>query len=141
MVRSFGIAEQDVGSYSGWVASSFALGQFLGSFWWGRISDKIGIRPVMLFGLFCTAASTAVFGFASNLWTAISIRFIAGILNGNIGVVKTFIGLITDETNEAQAFGVLALCWGGGGIIGPFLGGMLSEPASKVLTGISTHRV
>jgi MFS family permease len=46
---------------------------------------------------------------------------------GVIGVSKTYIGLITDETNEAQAFGFLALCWGTGGVIGPAIGGLLAQ--------------
>ena len=50
---------------------------------------------------------------------------------GVLGVSKTYIGLITDETNEAQAFGMLALCWGTGGTLGPMIGGLLSQPANK----------
>ena len=54
-----------------------------------------------------------------------------GLFNGVIGVTKTYLGLITDETNEAQAFGFLALCWGAGGILGPAIGGLLSQPSDK----------
>ena len=46
-------------------------------------------------------------------------------------MTKTYLGLITDETNEAQAFGFLALCWGAGGILGPAIGGLLSQPSDK----------
>ncbi|EKX53102.1 hypothetical protein GUITHDRAFT_133473 [Guillardia theta CCMP2712] len=131
MVHSFGVDEEDVGFYAGWIASSFMLGQFLSSLFWGWASDRIGIRPVLLSGLAATVIGTVAFGFSKSLKQAILVRLACGLLNGNIAVVKTYIGLITDETNEARAFGSIALCWGAGGIIGPTISGLLSEPASK----------
>eukprot|EP00283_Hemiselmis_rufescens_P026698 CAMPEP_0173438346 /NCGR_PEP_ID=MMETSP1357-20121228/20093_1 /TAXON_ID=77926 /ORGANISM="Hemiselmis rufescens, Strain PCC563" /LENGTH=218 /DNA_ID=CAMNT_0014403635 /DNA_START=129 /DNA_END=782 /DNA_ORIENTATION=+ len=131
MVRSFGdIREQDVGFYSGWIASSFMFGQFLSAFVWGYLSDQYGVKPVILFCCMCNATLTLLFGFSSSLPMALCVRFVAGLLNGNIGVVKTFIGLISDETNEAIAFGQMALCWGVGSILGPGISGLLSEPAT-----------
>ena len=76
--------------------------------------DYIGIRPVILLGTFCNGTLTVMFGFSKSLEYAMTIRLVTGLLNGNIGVVKTFIGLISDETNEAVAFGSMALCWGFG---------------------------
>eukprot|EP00282_Hemiselmis_andersenii_P029024 CAMPEP_0169454446 /NCGR_PEP_ID=MMETSP1042-20121227/15282_1 /TAXON_ID=464988 /ORGANISM="Hemiselmis andersenii, Strain CCMP1180" /LENGTH=220 /DNA_ID=CAMNT_0009566519 /DNA_START=78 /DNA_END=737 /DNA_ORIENTATION=- len=133
MVRSFGnIAEEDVGFYSGWIASSFMFGQFLSAFIWGYLSDLYGVKPVILFCCACNATLTLCFGLSTSLGMALSIRFVAGLLNGNIGVVKTFIGLISDESNEAIAFGQMALCWGVGSILGPGISGLLSEPATHM---------
>ena len=131
MVRSFGIEEENVGFYSGWIASSFMVGQFCSSFFWGRISDVVGLKPVLLTGMTFTAITTVLFGVSHSLEWALTVRFIGGLFNGVIGVTKTYIGLITDETNEAQAFGFLALCWGFGGSVGPAIGGLLSMPAAK----------
>jgi hypothetical protein len=131
MVRSFGVEEENVGFYSGWIASSFMVGQFCSSFFWGRISDVIGIKFVMLTGMTFTAITTVLFGVSHSLEWALTVRFIGGLFNGVIGVTKTYIGLITDETNEAQAFGFMALCWGFGGSVGPAIGGLLSMPSSK----------
>ena len=131
MVRSFGIEEENVGFYSGWIASSFMVGQFCSSFFWGRISDVVGLKPVLLTGMTFTAITTVLFGLSHSLEWALTVRFIGGLFNGVIGVTKTYIGLITDETNEAQAFGFLALCWGFGGSVGPAIGGLLSMPAEK----------
>ena len=114
MVRSFGVEESEVGFYSGWVASAFMFGQFLSSCAWGYVSDNVGIRPVVLFGLAITVAGAFCFGFSTELWHILTVRFLAGFLNGNIGVIKTYIGLITDKTNEGKAFGATALCWGVG---------------------------
>jgi len=131
MVRGFGVVEENVGFYSGWIASSFMVGQFFSSFFWGRMSDVVGLKPVMLIGMTFTAITTVLFGLSHSLEWALTVRFIGGLFNGVIGVTKTYIGLITDETNEAQAFGFMALCWGAGGILGPAIGGLLCQPADK----------
>ena len=103
MVRGFGIVEEDVVFYSGWIASAFMVGQFFSSLFWGRLSDIIGLKPVMLTGMFFTAVTVFLFGFSKSLEWALACRFVGGLFNGVIGVTKTYIGLITDETNEAQA--------------------------------------
>ena len=131
MVRGFGVEEADVGFYAGRIASSFMVGQFFSSLFWGRMSDLIGLKPVMLIGMGCTAITVLLFGVSTSLEWALATRFVGGLFNGVIGVTKTYIGLITDETNEAQAFGFLALCWGIGGSVGPSLGGLLAQPALK----------
>jgi len=131
MIRSFGVEESEVGFHSGWVASSFMFGQFLSSFAWGWISDKVGIRPVLIFGITVTIINTVCVGLSTSLAQVLTVRFFGGLLNGNIGVVKTYIGLITDQTNEATAFGSTALCWGIGSIFGPSIGGLLAQPVNN----------
>eukprot|EP00292_Cryptomonas_paramecium_P023125 CAMPEP_0113672034 /NCGR_PEP_ID=MMETSP0038_2-20120614/6033_1 /TAXON_ID=2898 /ORGANISM="Cryptomonas paramecium" /LENGTH=187 /DNA_ID=CAMNT_0000588247 /DNA_START=108 /DNA_END=667 /DNA_ORIENTATION=- /assembly_acc=CAM_ASM_000170 len=131
MVRTFDVDEENVGLYSGWIASSFMIGQLMTAFLWGWLSDRIGVRPVMLLGLGSTVVCTILFGFCMNLTQAIIARFTLGFLNGNVGVAKTFVGLITDETNEARAFGMMSVCWGAGSIIGPSIGGLLAQPANQ----------
>jgi MFS family permease len=83
MVRGFGIPEEDVGFYSGWIASSFMVGQFFSSLFWGRMSDKIGIKPVLLIGLGATTITVFLFGLSSSLTWALSTRFIGGLFNGD----------------------------------------------------------
>lgn len=131
MVRDFGIVEQDVGFYSGWIAASFMWGQFFSSFLWGWASDKIGIRPVLLFGLFVTIVGSTCFGFTDTLGKAMTIRLCTGLLNSNIGVAKTYIGLVSDATNEARAFGFMSMSWGAGSILGPAIGGLLAQPVKN----------
>ncbi|KAK9768290.1 hypothetical protein K7432_001203 [Basidiobolus ranarum] len=58
-------------------------------------------------------------------------RSMCGLLNGNVGVIKSMVAEITDVTNQSVAFSLLPLMWGVGSIIGPILGGLLSQPAEQ----------
>lgn len=57
--------------------------------WWGRISDKIGRKPVLIGGLIGTLISMMIFGFAKSFSVALLARGVGGLLNGNIGVIQT----------------------------------------------------
>lgn len=71
-------------------------------FRWGRLSDRIGRKPVILCGLFGLTLSSASFGLSRTYIGLIVSRALAGMLSGNIGVMKSAIGEITDETNMAE---------------------------------------
>lgn len=140
MIKSFGIHEKDVGNYSGLIISSFMVGQFFSNAIWGLISEKIGIKPVILIGLLTSTISTIIFGFSSSiLWTVI-IRFIHGLLSGNLGVTKTYLYLITDKTNEAKGFGMFPAGMCIGAIFAPAIGGLLETP-SKHWSSIDNNHI
>ena len=64
MVRNYGVAEEDVGFSAGSLASAYNLAGLFSGFFWGRISDTYGRRPVLLFGLLSTGATVVWFGLA-----------------------------------------------------------------------------
>ena len=84
MVRSFDVTTntKQLALYVGLVTSSFAFAEFSSGVVWGRISDRIGRKPVLLCGLAGTALSMLVFGFAPNLPVALLGRALGGLLNG-----------------------------------------------------------
>jgi len=84
MIKDFGIAknEQQIAVYAGLVTSAFAFAEFSTGVVWGRLSDKIGRKPVLLTGLAGTALSMLIFGFAPNLPVAMLARALGGLLNG-----------------------------------------------------------
>ena len=79
------------GQKAGYLGSAYFVGSFTGSLLWGWISDKIGRRPVLLMGMLGTLATELLFGFSQNFAWAIAARFLWGLLNGNLGVAKTYI--------------------------------------------------
>ena len=83
--------EDDIGRYSGYLVSSFMMGQLLFSYIWGYLSDKFGRRPVMLFGLFFTGIFFLSFGFVTSYEAALIIRFATGSFNGIIGTLGWFV--------------------------------------------------
>jgi len=84
MIQDFGVAkhESEISFYAGMVISAFTFAEFLSGMVWGRLSDKIGRKPILLSGLAGTALSMLIFGFASNLPIALLARALGGLLNG-----------------------------------------------------------
>ena len=79
------------GRKAGYLGSSYYVGNFVGNMLWGWIADRLGRRPVLLMGVTFTIACELFFGFSQNFAWAIMARLMWGLLNGNIGVVKTYI--------------------------------------------------
>ncbi|KAF1804084.1 major facilitator superfamily domain-containing protein [Mucor lusitanicus] len=135
MVRDFKIAdEKGVGYYVGLITSCFALAQLLTGIHWGMLSDRIGRRPVILQGLVGTISSILLFGLSKSFIWALLSRSLCGLLNGNIGVLKSMVSELTIDHlphQRAQAFSLLPLMYGLGSIIGPMLGGFLSHPVTS----------
>ncbi|RKP14937.1 major facilitator superfamily domain-containing protein [Piptocephalis cylindrospora] len=134
MVRDFYLYPdpKQVAIQVGWVASSFSLAQMFSGLPWGALSDRIGRRPVILMGLMGTTLSMLLFGLSHSLVWAISTRIMCGLLNGNVGVVKSALAELTDETNQAKGFAFLPMIWGLGSVLGPMIGGFLSNPAQVI---------
>ena len=84
MVLSFDITSntRQIAIYVGLVTSAFAFAEFSSGVAWGRISDKVGRKPVLLFGLAGTALSMLAFGLAPSLPFAMLGRALGGLLNG-----------------------------------------------------------
>jgi MFS family permease len=83
MVESFGISDKSqIAMYTGMVTSSFAFMECISGIFWGRLSDKIGRKKVLLGGLLGTGLSMVLFGFAQSLPMALFARALGGLLNG-----------------------------------------------------------
>ncbi|KZO92164.1 MFS general substrate transporter [Calocera viscosa TUFC12733] len=121
--------EDEVGFISGLIDSLFAFVQLFTVPHWGRLSDRIGRKPVLMLGLCGCTLATLTFGLSRRLWLTILARCLAGGLSGNGAVIQTMISEMTDDTNEARAFPLYSLMWALGSIIGPTIGGTLSRPA------------
>ncbi|KAF4570977.1 hypothetical protein EYR36_008304 [Pleurotus pulmonarius] len=123
--------ETKTGYYAGAIESIFFVAECLTVVYWGRLSDRIGRKPVMLIGLMGLAISMITFGLSKSYWLLFLSRFIQGMSNGNMGMAKNIIAEITDESNIADAFACLPLIWSIGGTVGPIIGGTLSNPSTS----------
>ena len=125
----------DVGSRDFWVGvviAVYSLAQFLFTPILGSISDRIGRRPVIMFGLISNSIFFIVFGLSNSLEMAIFARFLAGAGNGNIAVARAYIGDISTHDLIPRRMGMLGAAFGLGFMIGPFIGGLLSDPATSI---------
>lgn len=84
MIEDFQITQDvdKISFYAGMVTSAFTFAEFSTGLLWGRLSDRIGRKPVLLTGLAGTALSVVIFGFARNIWVALAARAVGGLLNG-----------------------------------------------------------
>lgn len=84
MILSFNVTseERQISIYVGLVTSAFAFAEFSTGVVWGKLSDRVGRKPVLLTGLAGTCLSMLVFGFAPNLPIALLGRALGGLLNG-----------------------------------------------------------
>jgi len=135
MIKSFDIADNEdaIAGYCGLVTSAFAIAEFSCAVLWGRLSDVIGRKPVLLIGLAGTGISMFIFGFAQNLQTLLIARALGGMLNGNIGVIQTTVAEVIrgKEEHQARAYSVVPFVWTVGGIVGSALGGFLAMPVQN----------
>ena len=129
------LAERDgvirIGLWVGLLMTSYSAAQFLFSPFWGSLSDRIGRRPVLMIGLVGNTIFFTAFGFSTTLFFALSMRFLAGVFNGNIAVARAYIGDVSSPKQLATRMGLIGAAFGLGFTIGPFIGGEFSNPAER----------
>lgn len=130
----------DVGKYAGIVESLFAAVQTLTVLQWGKASDRLGRKPIILNGLVGSSISTIMLGLSTSFPMLIAARCLSGALNGNVAIFKSTIGEMTDRSNSARAFSFLPFIWSLGCTLGSLLGGYLSQPAKKYPAIFSTKQ-
>lgn len=115
----------------GIIGASFSAMQFLFSPVWGRLSDRVGRRPILLISTAGSAISYALFALGSGfenahaaLWTLFLSRALAGACGGNITVAQAYIADITPPENRSRRMGLIGMAFGLGFIFGPAIGGI-----------------
>ena len=111
---------------TGLLVASYAVAQLIGAPILGRLSDRVGRRPVLLISIFGTFAGFVLLGAAGALWMLFASRLIDGLTGGNISVAQAYIADVTDQKNRSKGLGIIGAAFGLGFIIGPVLGGAFS---------------
>ena len=113
------------------LGACYSAMQFLFMPVWGRLSDRIGRRPVMICSIFFSAVTMAGLGFALAWSDTIVWLFVARALSGsataNIGTASAYIADITAPEDRVKGMGMIGLAFGLGFLIGPGVGGLLSS--------------
>jgi len=111
----------------GVVLAAYSFGQFLGSPLLGRLSDRVGRRPVLLVSLVGAAVAMALTGLAHDLTTLVAARVLAGLFAGSISTAHAYVADVTRPEERARYMGLLGACIGLGFVVGPALGALLSH--------------
>lgn len=115
----------------GLVLAGFSALQFVFAPIWGRLSDKVGRRPIMLLSTAGATISYGIFAFGSGMQDSTSAlitlgiaRAFAGAFGGNITVAQAYIADITPPENRSKRMGLIGMAFGLGFIFGPAIGGV-----------------
>jgi multidrug resistance protein len=109
-----------------YIIAVYAVGAGLFAPLWGRLSDRIGRKPVIMICLAGAAISYVMLGLSSALWMVYVSRAFAGSMAGNVGVASAMMADITRPENRARGMGLIGAAFGLGLVLGPMLGGLLS---------------
>ena len=123
------------GGMIGLIIASFSVMQFVFAPWWGRLSDRIGRRPVLLIS---NAGSTLSYAmFALSAWPGLSpgtslaillgSRVFAGICGANISVASAYIADVTPPEKRSKGMALIGVAFGLGFILGPVLGAFSAQ--------------
>ena len=120
----------------GLLVASYSAIQFILAPLWGRVSDRIGRRPVLLIGLAGSVASYLVFAFANSLPLLLLSRILDGGSGATVNVAQAYLADETTPEQRTKAMGMVGAAFGLGFIVGPILGG-ITAAIGNTLPGIS----
>ena len=111
-----------------WVFTAFSIGNFFAEPIWGRLSDRIGRRPILIATIAASGLGFIGLAYASSIWAALLIRLFSGLTTGNLSTIQGYIADITPPRLRSGRIGLLGAAFALGFVAGPALGGLLARP-------------
>jgi len=116
----------------GLLSASFSLAQLVFAPVWGKLSDRIGRKPIIIISLFGTAIGSLVTGFAGALWVLFLGRIIDGISGASVSVAQAAVADISPARQRARYMGLIGAAFGVGFVAGPAIGALAALGGPKV---------
>jgi MFS transporter, DHA1 family, tetracycline resistance protein len=104
----------------------YSFAQFIAAPYLGRLSDRMGRRPVLMLSLACSVLSYLWLAAAPYLWMLFAARLLAGAGAGNIATAQAYIADVTTPEKRAKGMGMIGAAFGLGFTVGPAIGGLLA---------------
>lgn len=120
----------DLGAPLGQIGLLLAVNSFIGFFsgiLWGKLSDRFGRRPILLICRLGALAGYIILAFSTNIPMILISRIVDGIFSRSILVSLTAVGDLVSPEDRSLEMSKVGIPWIAGGLIGPALGGLLSE--------------
>ena len=111
-----------IGTVVGFIIAAFTVAQLMSAPMWGRLSDRMGRRPVVIIALTASGIAYLIFGFANSLLLLLLSRLVQGAGGGTVGVIQAYVADSTDPKDRARALGWLSATTNLGVALGPVLG-------------------
>jgi multidrug resistance protein len=112
---------------NGLLVAVFSFAQFFAAPFWGRLSDRVGRKPVLFISIVGTAVGFVMMGLAGSLFMLFLARIIDGIAGGNIGTAQAYVADISTKEERSKAMGVIGAAFGLGFVFGPAIGGLMTH--------------
>ena len=106
----------------GALVGAFSLMQFLATALLGRLSDRVGRRPILLATMLLNAAGYVLFAFAPSYFLLLFSRLVSGFAGGNISAAQAYVADITSAEDRSKGMGLIGMAFGLGFIVGPGIG-------------------
>ncbi len=121
--------DRRIGEYGGWLGASYALMQFLFAPFWGRLSDRVGRKPILIGSLVGDAVFYTLFGLSTHsIYGQFAARILAGIFSSaSLAVAQAYAADITPPHLRAMGLGYIGAAFGFGFVIGPAVGGLIGS--------------
>lgn len=110
----------------GLLMAIYSAAQFLSAPFWGRLSDRVGRRPVLLGTIFAASLAYVWLAYADTLIMLFAARAVGGLMAGNISTAFAYAADKTTKENRAKGMGMIGAAFSIGFILGPALGGILA---------------
>jgi predicted MFS family arabinose efflux permease len=114
-------------AWTGWLSTGYSAMQLVFAPIWGRLSDRVGRRPVLLVSIFMTSAAFLLYGLAESFGVLLASRLFAGAATANIAIARAFIADVTPPEGRARGMGIIGAAFGLGFVLGPATGSALSH--------------
>jgi MFS family permease len=116
----------------GLLLAAFSAAQFVGAPLLGRLSDRVGRKPVLVVSLVGTAVGSLLTGVAGSLWLLVVGRVVDGASGGSVAVAQASASDLVAPSQRARVFGLLGAAYGVGFVVGPAIGGLAALGGTRL---------
>lgn len=106
----------------GLLIAAYAFAQLVSAPLWGRLSDRVGRRPVILGGQCLAAFAYVIFAFADSVWLLLACRLLQGAGGGTLGAISAYVSDAVGPEERAKGLGWITACTSAGVMVGPAIG-------------------
>ncbi len=114
-------------AWTGLLSTGYSAMQFVFAPIWGRLSDRVGRRPVLLVSILMTSAAFLLYGLSGSFAVLLVSRLFAGAATANIAIARAFVADVTRPEERAKGMGIIGAAFGLGFVLGPAMGSALSH--------------
>ncbi len=122
------------------IFAAFSLSQFIATPLWGKLSDRLGRKPVLAISMLGSGISYVAVGLAGDIWSLMAARAFGGLMAGNFSTAMAYVTDVTTPETRGKGMGVIGAGISLGFVLGPalggFLGGATAETATLFLPGL-----